>query len=96
MVLVLTSSKGISSVVMARLLGVSQKTAWKMGHAIRELMADRGGEYLPLSGEVEVDEAYIGGAPKSVGRAPAPRGRGTSKPLVCSATIRVRAARRSG
>lgn len=26
--LVLTSSKGISSVVMARLLGVNQKTAW--------------------------------------------------------------------
>ena len=76
MVLVLTSSKGISSVVMARLLGVSQKTAWKMGHAIREPMADRDGEYLPPSGEVEVDEAYIGGAPKSLGRAPAPRGRG--------------------
>lgn len=28
MFLVLTSSKGISSVVMARLLGVNQKTAW--------------------------------------------------------------------
>ena len=95
MVLVLTSSKGISSVVMARLLGVSQKTAWKMGHAIRELMADRGGEYLPLSGEVEVDEAYIGGAPKSLGRAPAPRGRGTSKPLVLVAASRDGQARAS-
>ncbi len=45
MFLVLTSSKGISSVVMARILGVSQKTAWKMGHAIRELMDDRNGEF---------------------------------------------------
>ena len=36
MFLVLTSSKGISSVVMARILGVNQKTAWKLGHAIRQ------------------------------------------------------------
>ena len=48
MVLVLTSSKGLSSVVMARLLGVNQKTAWKMGNAIRELMDDRHGEYPRL------------------------------------------------
>ena len=95
MVLVLTSSKGISLVVMARLLDVSQKTAWKMGHAIRELMADRGGEYLPLSGEVEVDEAYIGGGPKSLAREPAPRGRGTSKPLVLVAASRNGQARAS-
>lgn len=57
MFLVLTSSKGISSVVMARLLGVNQKTAWKMGHAIREMMDDRNGELLPLEDIVEVDEA---------------------------------------
>lgn len=57
MFLVLTSSKGISSVVLARLLGVNQKTAWKMGHAIREMMDDRNGELLPLEDIVEVDEA---------------------------------------
>ena len=39
--LVLTSSKGISSVVMSRLMGVNQKTAWKLGHTIREIMDDR-------------------------------------------------------
>jgi hypothetical protein len=44
---------------MARLLGVNQKTAWKMGHAIRELMDDRNGELLPLEDIVEVDEAYV-------------------------------------
>ncbi|TMM54550.1 transposase [Sulfitobacter sabulilitoris] len=38
MFLVLTSSNGISSVVMARVLGVTQKTAWKLGHAIREMI----------------------------------------------------------
>ncbi|CAB1069929.1 ISSpo8, transposase, partial [Olavius algarvensis Delta 1 endosymbiont] len=37
------SSKGISSVFMAKWIGVAQKTAWKMGHAIRELM-DPGAE----------------------------------------------------
>lgn len=41
MFLVLTSSKGISSVVMSRILGVNQKTAWKLGNAIREMMDDR-------------------------------------------------------
>lgn len=41
----------------ARLIGVNQKTAWKMGHAIRELMDDRNGELLPLEDIVEVDEA---------------------------------------
>jgi hypothetical protein len=55
MFLVLASSKGISSVVMARLLGVNQKTAWKMGHAIREMMGDRNGESLPLEDIAEVD-----------------------------------------
>lgn len=62
--LVLTSSKGISSVVMARMLGVNQKTAWKLGHAIRELMDDREGIASQLGGIVEVDESFVGGAPK--------------------------------
>ena len=62
--LVITSSKGISSVVMARILGVNQKTAWKLGHAIRELMDDRDGVSVKLAGVVEIDEAYIGGKPK--------------------------------
>lgn len=93
--LVLTSSEGISSVAMARLLGVNQKTAWKMGHAIRELMQDWGREHLPLTGEVEVDEAYIGGAPKSLARVPARRGRGTAKPMVLVAASRDGQARAS-
>lgn len=43
MFLVLTSSKGITSVVVSRILGVNQKTAWKLGRAIREMMDDRQG-----------------------------------------------------
>lgn len=40
MFLVLTLSKGISSADTARILGTNQKTAWKLGHAIRKLMDD--------------------------------------------------------
>jgi transposase-like protein len=88
MMLMLTSSKGLSSVVMARLLDVNQKIAWKMGHAIRELMDDRHGEYPRLQGEVEADEGYLGGAPKSLAGAAAPRGRGTTRPMVLVAADR--------
>lgn len=88
MFLVLTSSKGISSVVMARLLGVNQKTAWKMGHAIREMMDDRNGELPPLEDIVEVDEAYVGGAPKSLSGAYNKRGKGTAKPMIFVAASR--------
>lgn len=88
MFLVLTSSKGISSVVMARLLGVNQKTAWKMGHAIREMMDDRNGELMPLDDIVEVDEAYVGGAPKSLFGAYNPPGNACGKPMVFVAASR--------
>ncbi len=53
-----TARKGVSSPQMARELGVTQKTAWFLNHRIRAAMAHRGGLF---GGEVEVDEAYIGG-----------------------------------
>src|SRR5215813_10989457 len=46
MYLVVTSSKGISSVVMSRLLGTTHATAWRLGHAIREMTHDRNGPPL--------------------------------------------------
>jgi hypothetical protein len=33
------SSKGVSSVYLAQWVGVSQKSAWKLGHGIRKMMA---------------------------------------------------------
>ena len=61
--LIMSSSKGISSVVLARMIGTTQPTAWKMGHAIRKLMdSDQFGATL-LSGIVELDEMYVGGDP---------------------------------
>ena len=58
------SSKGISSVFLAKWIGISQKSAWKMGHAIRQMMAP-GDETQPvLNGIVELDEKYFGGKPR--------------------------------
>lgn len=87
MYLVVTSSKGISSVVMSRLLGVTQATAWRLGHAIREMMHDHGGP--PLSGIVEIDLKYLGGAPKRrKDGQKSKRGKGTRKPKVLIAVQR--------
>ncbi len=55
--------KGISSLQLSRDLGITQKSAWFMMHRIREIFkADR---TQMLSGVVEVDETYIGGADKN-------------------------------
>jgi hypothetical protein len=58
--LVLQSDKGISSVRLAEAIGVSQPTAWRMGHALRLLMTRE----HQLDGTVEMDEFYIGGSPR--------------------------------
>ena len=60
--LVVTASKGVSSIVLADQIGVSQRTAWKMGHAIRLMMRPADDE-PKLSGEVEVDDMTDGGDP---------------------------------
>jgi transposase-like protein len=59
--LVASSSKGISSVALARQIGVGQKTAWFLSHRIRQMMDT---DTNPLSGVVEADETYIGGKRK--------------------------------
>ena len=56
--LVSTSIKGISSMQPGRELGVSQKSAWHLGHRLRTGFARP--EDL-FSGPVEVDEVFIGG-----------------------------------
>ena len=48
---------GISAKQLERELGVTYKTAWRMFHQIRKMMADD--EDSNLSGEVEVDETYM-------------------------------------
>lgn len=57
-----TTSKGISSVQLAKHVGVTQKTAWFMDHRLREAMKQNRGH---LFGTVECDETYVGGLEKN-------------------------------
>jgi transposase-like protein len=69
----LTQSKqGISSIELSRRLGVTQTTAWKIKHKLRQVMMERDAKKL-LGGRVEMDDAYVGGE-RSGGK----RGRGAS------------------
>lgn len=53
-----TSLKGVSSMKLHRDLGISQKSAWYMAQRIRQGWLDGNDQ---LSGEVEIDETYVGG-----------------------------------
>lgn len=57
--LMMTNLKGVSSMKIHRELNITQKSAWYMMHRIREAM-DTAPPSM-FSGEVEVDETYIGG-----------------------------------
>lgn len=59
MYLMVQTRAGISAKQLERELGVTYKTAWRMAKQIRTLMSAEDGELL--SGEVEVDETFIGG-----------------------------------
>lgn len=79
MYLIACSSKGISSVVLARLIGVTQPTAWKMGHVIRKMMDPKHSDVSFLSGIIELDETYVGGKPIVAPGKRNKRGKGTAK-----------------
>ena len=60
------SKKGISGHQMARMLGVTYKTAWFMMHRIREAMKDIENEPMGGAGQiVEADETFVGGKAKN-------------------------------
>jgi transposase-like protein len=65
--LLCSSKKGMSSLQIQRILGVTYKTAWFMTHRLREAM--REGHFpAQLGGDgnaVEVDETYVGGKEKN-------------------------------
>ncbi|WP_027038688.1 IS1595 family transposase [Mesorhizobium ciceri] len=69
--LLLQSDKGLSSVRLAEALGVSQPTAWRMGHALRLMVARDNA----LDGIVEIDHFHLGGSPRKRPDGPPP-GRG--------------------
>lgn len=59
-----THLKSVSSMKLHRDLGVTQRTAWFMLHRLREAWSIESGE--PFTGEVEVDETYVGGKSKNM------------------------------
>ena len=64
---VTNQKSGVSAVGLQRVLGLgSYKTAWACLHKLRRAMVRPGRE--PLTGEVEVDEVFIGGVEKGGGK----------------------------
>src|SRR6266404_5560533 len=57
------TSKGISSVQLAKHVGVTQKTGWFMDHRLRSAMKQNKGQ---LFGTIEVDETYVGGLARNM------------------------------
>jgi transposase-like protein len=62
--LIVNCKNGISSCEIARDLGITQKSAWFMAHRLR--LALHHGSFDKLSGEVEVDETFIGGKARNM------------------------------
>jgi transposase-like protein len=58
MYLLVTSRKGISSLQLAKEIGITQKSAWFLLHRLREAC---GNDLTMLRGIVEMDETYLGG-----------------------------------
>jgi transposase-like protein len=58
MYILVTARKGVSSMQLAKEIGVTQKTAWFILHRLREACQGKLGK---LRGIVEIDEAYFGG-----------------------------------
>jgi transposase len=77
-----SSRCGISAKRLERETGVTYKTAWRMFQQISSMLQE---DQAPLSGEVEVDETYVGGKRKGK------RGRGAA-----GKTIAIGAVERKG
>jgi transposase-like protein len=62
--LIANAKNGVSSHELARGIGLTQKSAWFVLHRIR--LAMQTGTFRKLSGEVEVDETFIGGKARNM------------------------------
>jgi transposase-like protein len=58
MYLLVTARKGISSMQLAKEIGITQKSAWFMLHRLRQAC---GKDLKKLQGLIEIDETYVGG-----------------------------------
>ena len=64
--LIANSKNGISSHELGRSVGLTQKSAWFVLHRVR--LAMRTGSFAKFSGEIEVDETFVGGLAKNMHR----------------------------
>jgi transposase-like protein len=62
--LIANAKNGISSHELGRSVGLTQKSAWFVNHRLR--LAMQTGSYRKFSGEVEVDETFVGGLSKNM------------------------------
>ncbi|HWN10712.1 MAG TPA: IS1595 family transposase [Pyrinomonadaceae bacterium] len=62
--MIVNNKNGKSSYEMASDLGITQKSAWFLNHRIR--LAMQSGTFNKLSGQVEVDETWIGGKARNM------------------------------
>jgi len=60
MYLITSTRHGVAAKELQRQIGCTYKTAWRMAHELRKLMA-QADNHQSLSGHVEVDETFIGG-----------------------------------
>lgn len=65
MYLMTSTRHGVAAKEVERQLGCTYKTAWRMCHELRKLMA-ASDDHGPMSGHIEVDETYVGGRQKGV------------------------------
>lgn len=63
--MIVNAKNGVSSHELARSLGITQKSAWHLGHRIR-LALHAGSFERQLSGQVEADETFIGGRARNM------------------------------
>ncbi len=63
MYLMTSTRHGVAAKELERQIGCTYKTAWRMAHELRKLMA-QADTHEPLSGHVEIDETYVGGKRK--------------------------------
>jgi transposase-like protein len=64
--LMMASKKGVSSLQIGRMLGLSKKTAWFLCHRIRESLRETNPDMLGGEGKtVEIEESFVGGLEKN-------------------------------
>ncbi len=68
MYLMTSTRHGVAAKELERQIGCTYKTAWRMAHELRKLMATADGGSGKLHGHVEIDETFVGGRNRGKGR----------------------------